>query len=60
MGLTAAAGMRGLVIFDDHTEIVYFHVDKDLEKHVKDRRRSLEIAAGATVSHSIPLDSLWL
>ena len=52
--------MRGLVIFDDHTEIVYFHVDKDLEKHVKDRRRSLEIAAGATVSHSIPLDSLWL
>ena len=47
-----AANMRGVVIFDDHTEVAYYHVDREMEKFIRERRRDLELAAGASVSQA--------
>lgn len=43
------AGMKGVVVFHYH-EIFYSHVDKPLETFVKERWKSLEVQAGASVS----------
>lgn len=42
--------MKGVVVFDDKSDMVFFTLDKEMEKFVVDRITELEQAAGATVS----------
>ena len=42
--------MRGLLIFDDRSDIAFYTLDRELEKYITDRIKELEANSGAPVS----------
>ena len=42
--------MKGIVVFDDRSDLAFYSLDKDMEHYVKERVRQLEGEAGAEVS----------
>ena len=44
--------MKGLLVFDERSDIAFYSLDKELEKYIICRIRHLEEAAGAQVRSS--------
>jgi len=41
--------MKGIIVFDDRSDIAFYTLDKELEKYMYDRIRHLEEAHGGKV-----------
>lgn len=41
--------MKGIIVFDDRSDIAFFTLDRDLEEYMYDRLRQLEEAHGGKV-----------
>lgn len=46
--------MKGIVVFDDRSDLAFYSIDKEMEQYVQDRVRQLEGEAGAEVSLNKP------
>ncbi len=42
--------MKGILIFDDKSDLAFFCLDKEMRRYVIDRIRTLDIEAGSNVS----------
>ena len=42
--------MKGIVVFDDRSDLAFYSLDKELEQYIRDRVKTLEGEAGAEVS----------
>jgi hypothetical protein len=46
--------MKGIVVFDDRSDLAFYSLDKEMERYVKDRVRQLEDeAAPSSVSAAV-------
>ena len=45
--------MKGIIVFDDRSDLAFYSLDKEMELYIKDRVRQLEGEAGAEVSTNI-------
>ena len=42
--------MKGVVIFDDKSDLAFFSLDKEMKKFIEDRINALDAEAGSNVS----------
>ena len=48
--------MKGIVVFDDRSDLAFYSLDKEMERYIKDRVKQLEgEAAPASVSATVTL-----
>ena len=40
--------MKGIVVFDDRSDLAFYSLDKEMERYIKDRVRQLEGEAAPT------------
>lgn len=49
--------MKGIVVFDDRSDLAFYSLDKEMERYVKERVKQLEgeaVATSVSAAHEIP------
>ena len=55
--------MKGIVVFDDRSDLAFYSLDKEMERYVKERVKQLEgeaVATSVSAAHEIPWSRIWI